>query len=110
MTSLKEEIDQQRSSQEQLNRSMQTKIDHLRTALDERKAAFDSLSSKLSTTNSELLLSRKMFSEQKLAVQTLTDELQEEKESKAATELLHRKKMNEVPEKKSGVRKNNQHS
>ena len=105
MTSLKEEIDQQRSSQEQLNRSMQTKIDHLRTALDERKAAFDSLSSKLSTTNSELLLSRKMFSEQKLAVQTLTDELQEEKESKAATELLHRKKMNEVLEKNQELEK-----
>lgn len=99
VSSLKEEIDQQRSSQEQLNRSMQIKIDHLRTALDERKAAFDSLSSKLSTTESELLLSTKMFSEQKLAVKTLTEELQEEKESKAATELLHRVKMNEVLEK-----------
>lgn len=99
MSSLKEEIDQHKSSQEQLNRSMQIKIDHLKLTLEERKSAFDSLSAKLSSTESELLLSRKMCSEQKVVVNRLTVELHEERENKTAIEHQHRKSMNEVLEK-----------
>lgn len=99
MSSLREEIDQQRSSQEQLNRSTQVKIDHLKLTLEERKSAFDSLSAKLSSAESELLLSRKMCSEQKVLVDKLTVELQEERESNAAVVIQHRKRMNEVMEK-----------
>lgn len=99
VTSLREEIDQQRSSQEQLNRSTQVKIDHLKSTLEERKSAFDSLSAKLSSTESELLLSRKRCSEQKSLANKLTVELQEERESNAAAVIQHRKRMNEVMEK-----------
>lgn len=99
VSSLQEEIVQQRSSHEHLSRSTQIQIDHLKLALEERKSAFDSLSAKLSSTESELLLSRKTFSEQKAVVNNLTTELQEEKERKATAEQKHRKKMNEVLEK-----------
>lgn len=99
VTSLREEIDQQRSSQEQLNRSTQVKIDHLKSTLEERKSAFDSLSAKLSSTESELLLSRKMCSEQKALANKLTVELQEQRESNATAVIQHRKRMNEVMEK-----------
>ena len=67
--------------------------------MEERKSAFDSLSAKLSSTESELLLSRKMCSEQKALMNKLTVELQEERESNAAAVIQHRKRMNEVMEK-----------
>ena len=92
VSSLREEIDKQRSSHELLTRSTQNQIDHLKSALEERKVAFDSLSSKLSSAESELLLSRKTISEQKVVVKKLGTELQDEKEQKAMAEKQQRKK------------------
>ncbi|XP_068755458.1 leucine-rich repeat-containing protein 45-like [Montipora capricornis] len=98
VSSLKEEINQQRSNQEQLSRSTQIQIHQLKVALDDRKSAFDALSTKLSTTESELLTSRKTFSEQKVVVNNLTTELQEERQRMVNIEQQHRKKVNEILE------------
>lgn len=98
VSSLKEEINQQKSNQEQLSRSTQIQIDQLKLALDERKSAFDAMSSKLSTTESELLSSRKKFSDQKAVANNLTTELEEERQRIVNMEHQHRKKVNEMME------------
>ncbi|XP_032228433.2 leucine-rich repeat-containing protein 45 [Nematostella vectensis] len=95
---LRDEIDRERFQHAQTNKATQNKIDHLKSALEERKDAFDSLSANLSATEAELSVSQQKCHDLENLLSTLKKELHTEREDRTNAELKNHKELNKVLE------------
>ena len=91
MLSLRDELEKGKQEHERYSQSTQSKIDHLRATLDDRKKSFNSISAKLSSTEADLGLAQDKCANLENLVKTLKNELSQERDERTKTESKYQK-------------------